>query len=102
MAIVLVAYPDAERDEIAAFIANSGSGLHSRSTISRRLRELKYSRKVASIEAYQAVLPANIFRKERFFNLPPPLGIVAVERRIQTINHNNSHRDLTTHDVVIL
>jgi hypothetical protein len=81
MAIYLVAYPDAERDEIAAFIANHGGDLHSASTISRRLKELKSSRKVASIEAYQAFLPANILQKDRFFNLPPPLGVNGLARR---------------------
>jgi hypothetical protein len=81
MAIYLVAYPDAERDEIAAFIANNGGDLYAASTISRRLRELKYSRKVASIEAYQAFLPANILRRDRFFNMPPPLGVNGLARR---------------------
>jgi hypothetical protein len=72
MAIYLVAYPDARRNEIAAFIANNGGQLYAPSMILRRLKELKYSRKVASVEAYQAFLPANILKKERFFVLPPP------------------------------
>jgi hypothetical protein len=81
MSIYLVAYPDALQDEIAAFIANNGGDLYSRSTISRRLKELKYSRKVASVEAYQAFLPANLLKKERFFAMPPPLGVNGLERR---------------------
>jgi hypothetical protein len=84
MAIYLVAYPDAENDEIAAFIANHGGDLYADSTISRQLREFKDSRKeVASIETYQTfVLPANILRKkDRFFNLPPPLGVNGLARR---------------------
>jgi hypothetical protein len=83
MAIYLVAYPDAKLDEIAAFIANNGGELYSRSTISRRRMEMKNSRKVAdSVEAYQAFdLPANILQKERFVTLPPPLGVHGLARR---------------------
>jgi hypothetical protein len=81
MAIYLVAYPDAKLDEIAAFLANNGGPLYTRSAISRRRMEMKYSRKVASVEAYQSFRPANILMKKRFFALPPPLGVKGLERR---------------------
>jgi hypothetical protein len=36
---------------------------------------------VASIELYQAFLPANILRKDRFFNMTTPLGVNGLARR---------------------
>lgn len=81
MVIYLTAYPDAELDEIAAYIVNNGGDLHSTATICRRLKELKMTRKKASIEAYQAFHPRNILRRDQFFGLPPPLGVVGIERR---------------------
>jgi len=67
LSIFLTAWPDATNDEIAAFLVNNGGNLYTKSTIQRRLKQLKYSRKVASIEAYQAFLPRNLRKKERFF-----------------------------------
>ena len=85
LAIWLTAHPDSHQDEIAAFLANYGSGeLYTQSTISRRLKELEYTRKKASIEAYQAFLPRNIRRRQYFFECPPPLGVFNVERRSLT------------------
>jgi hypothetical protein len=40
LAIYMTAYPDAEIEECAAYILNNGGGLHSTSTISRRMQEL--------------------------------------------------------------
>jgi hypothetical protein len=51
------------------------------SSMSERKGELDYTRKTASIEAYQAFLPHNILRVDQFFNLPPPLGIRNLEMR---------------------
>jgi transposase len=81
MVIYLTAYPDAELEELAAYIVNNGGELHSTSTICRRLKELKLTRKKASIEAYQAFHPRNILRRDQFFGLPPPLGVNGIERR---------------------
>lgn len=81
MVLYLTAYPDALQDEIAAFIAEHGDAIYSKSTISDRMRDLKYSRKRASIEAYQAFLPQNILKRDLFFNQPPPLGVNGQERR---------------------
>ena len=81
LAIYMTAYPDAEIEECAAYILNSGGGLHSVSTICRRMQELKLTRKRASIEAFQAFLPRNILRRDQFFGLPPPLGVNGIERR---------------------
>jgi hypothetical protein len=75
LCIFLLAHPDADDDEVAVFIVNNGGQLYSRQIISQRKKELNYTRKRASIEAYQAFLPHNLLRAEQFFNLPPPLGI---------------------------
>jgi hypothetical protein len=75
LCIFLLVHPDAEDDEVAVFIVNNGGQLYDRQLISQRKKDLEYSRKRASIEAYQAFLPLNLLRVEQFFNLPPPLGI---------------------------
>ena len=76
MTIFLLVQPRAKSDHIATFIASRGGtrGL-SRQSISRRTKELKYSRKRASLEAFQAYTPINIMRRELFFTSPPPIGI---------------------------
>jgi hypothetical protein len=76
MAIYLVAYTDAKRDEIAAFIhrqqrRRSLCGLDNQS---RR-------RKVVSIEAFQVFLLASILRKDRFIIMPPTWGVNGLARR---------------------
>lgn len=74
-------WPDATTDEIAAHIYNEGGDLYDRQTISKRLAELEITRKKASTEAYQAFTPENQFKVYVFFNLPPPLGVVTIQRR---------------------
>ena len=76
MVFLLFAYPAAQEDEIAAFIYDSGGKIYERSQISSRLKELKMTKKKASAEAYQAFLPRNILRCERFWSQPPPAGVV--------------------------
>lgn len=75
-------YPDAELDEAAAFIVNNGGDVYSRQIISKRLKELRISGKVASVEAFQAFYPQNILKKERFFNLQRPMGVNGVSRAL--------------------
>ena len=81
MVLFLTAYPDATADEIAIFIINNGGEVYTRPAISRRMNELKYTQKRASIEAYQAFLPRNILRKTQFWSLPPPLGVHGLLRK---------------------
>jgi hypothetical protein len=80
LAIYMTAYPDTKIEEFAAYILNGG-GLHSTSTISRRMQELRLTRKRASIEAFQVFLPRNILKRDQFFGLLPPLGVNGIERR---------------------
>ena len=39
------------------------------------------TRKIASIEAYQAFLPDNLLKCELFWSRGPPLGVVGIPRR---------------------
>jgi hypothetical protein len=45
------------------------------------MKDLGYTRKVSSTEAYQAFTPINQAKCYFFFTQPPPLGIVTVSRR---------------------
>jgi hypothetical protein len=80
MVFFLFAYPSAHEDEIATFIYDSGGDIYERSQISKRLKELKMTKKKASTEAYQAFYPRNILKCQRFWSQPPPVGVVDVPR----------------------
>ena len=76
MSICYFVQPRARSDEIAIFIAaNGGTQGVSRQAITRRSLELDYSRKRASLEAFEAYTPINRMRCELFFSQPPPVGI---------------------------
>ena len=47
----------------------------------QRLKELGLVRKVGSTEARQASLPINLFKREQFWQMPPPFGVNGCERR---------------------
>jgi hypothetical protein len=82
LVVFLFIYPEAQEDEIAMFIYENGEGnVYSRSVVSRRLREMKFTSKKASTEAYQAFTPRNLLREELFFTRGLPLGIFEVPRR---------------------
>ena len=82
MVFFISVYPDADADEVATYIVNNGGNVYDRQTISKRLQELEFTRKRASTEAYQAFLPHNILRVQRFWSLPPPVGVANVRRRM--------------------
>jgi hypothetical protein len=77
LAVCLYAYPDASADEIAMYIFENDGGIYSRGSISKRMKELKMSRKAASTEGYQAFTRRNLLRAEL-----SPLGIFEVRRRL--------------------
>ena len=82
LVVLLFIYPEAQEDEIAMFIIENGEGnVYSRSVVSRRLHEMKFTSKKASTEAHQAFTPRNILREELFFTRGLPLGIFEVPRR---------------------
>jgi hypothetical protein len=60
LAVCLHARPDASADEIAMCIFENDGGICSRGSISKRMKELKMSRKAASTEACQAFTPRNL------------------------------------------
>ena len=95
-------YPEAQEDEIARFIFENGEGnVYSRSVVSRRLREMKFTSKKASTEAYQTFTPMNLLKEELFFTRGLPLGIFEVPRRtldfyecgisLERTNRRNGH-----------
>ena len=52
--VLLIAHPDAICNEIAAHLYNKGGEMYSNQTISKRLKELDITKKIASVEVYQA------------------------------------------------
>lgn len=80
MVFLLFACPEAQEDEITAFIYGSGGQIYERSQILKRLNELAMTKKEASTEAYQAYTPRNILRCDRFWSQPPPVRIVGLPR----------------------
>jgi hypothetical protein len=54
LVVLLFAHPDATIDEMAAHICNEGGDLYSSQQISKRLKRLDITTKIASVEAYQA------------------------------------------------
>ena len=81
LAIGLFIHPDSSADQLAAFIVNQGGDLYDRQAISRRMKELDVSKKKCSQEAYQAFTEKNMRKARWFWSLPPPLGVVGLERR---------------------
>jgi hypothetical protein len=63
-------------EEIATFLYNEGADeLFSLSTLYKRMKELGYSKKFASVEAYQASRPDVLWKEHCFFNFGLPAGI---------------------------
>jgi hypothetical protein len=77
----LKAWPKAHLDEMAIFIYNKGGPLYPITVISKRLDELKITKKRASTEAYQVQKEDVQFHVWSFWNCPSPLGIFGVPRR---------------------
>ena len=77
----LIAYPEADDDQIIAFIYNTTGHFFDRSQVSRRKKDLNITRKRASTEAYQAYTPRNQLKFEIFWSDPPPRGVAGVPRR---------------------
>lgn len=80
-------YPKAQAAEIIAFIARESSdgALFTPSQVSRREKELGYTRKRGSTLANQALTPANIQKHQFYWSLPYPGGVVGIPR-IQLID----------------
>lgn len=75
-------WPEASIDETIAFIADSSESgeVYSRSAINGALKDLDFTRKVASTTAYQAFTPLNRRKYEEFWTMPHPLGVLGTPR----------------------
>ena len=78
LSICYFIYPDAQSDQVCAFIIANGGGTYTRQDISKRCNELDLTRKRSSHEAYRANTPANIAKALWFVSLPPPLGVLNI------------------------
>jgi hypothetical protein len=74
----LKVWPKAHLNEMAIFINNKGGPLYPIMVISKRLDEMKITKKRASTEAYQAQREDVQFCVWSFWNCLPPLGIFGV------------------------
>ena len=74
-------HPRSKADQQAAFIlANGGGEAYSRQDICRRLKELGVTRKVCSLESFQAFTPRNLLRARLFFTEGPRIGVRGIPR----------------------
>ena len=81
LAVFYSIWPCGDADEACIFIFNNGGDVYTRNDVSKRMKDIQMTRKVASTEAYQAFLPNNLLRLYLFFTGPPPVGLVGVPRR---------------------
>ena len=82
LVVLLFAHPDATIDEMAAHIYNEGGELYSSQQISKRLKGLDITKKIASVEAYQVQAEVVQHPVFCFWNQAPPLGILQVPQRM--------------------
>ena len=81
LTICIFLHPRSKADEQATFIlANGGARAYSRQEISKRLKELGVTRKICTLEAYQAFTPRNLLRAHLFWTNGPRLGVLGVPR----------------------
>jgi transposase len=75
-----IAYPKATADEVRRYLYEDVPGLKlfSRSDISKAETRVGLTRKCGSTTAWQAYEPRNILRRDLYWSVPPPLGIVGV------------------------
>ena len=73
--VLLFTHPDANIDEMAAHIYNEGREMYSSQQVFKHLKELDITKKIASVEAYQAQTEAVQHRVFCLWNRAPPIGI---------------------------
>ena len=86
LAFYRVIFPKATHAEINAFLFRANFGdptfrFFSHSQISRAEKTLNLTTKRGSTTAYQALLPINIMKRWRYWNLPYPFGIADIRRQ---------------------
>ena len=72
LVVFLFTHPDATIDETAAHLYNEGGGMYSNQQISKRLKVLGITKKIASVETYQAQEEAVQRPVYCFWNRAPP------------------------------
>jgi len=82
LVVFFFAHPSATIDEITAYLYNEEGDMYSSQQNSKHLKELGITKKIASVEAYQAQAEAVQRRVYCFWNRAPPLGIFQVPRRM--------------------
>ena len=82
LVVFFFAHPDATINEITAYLYNEEGDMYSSQQNSKRLKELGITKKIASVEAYQAQAEAVQHRVYCFWNRAPPHGIVQVPHRM--------------------
>ena len=77
-------HPKATADEVIRFIAfySANPVIYSRQDISKREKELGFTRKCGSTTAFQAFTPFNLLRRQNFWGLPFPFGVVGIPRAL--------------------
>ena len=80
LVFVNLVYPEGGTEQYAAFIAANGGMVYMDKQINECLRELEYTRKRTSTEAYAAYSFRARLRAELFWSRPLPLGIVGIIR----------------------
>jgi hypothetical protein len=77
-------HPKATADEVIRFIAfySANPRMYTRQDISKREIELGFTRKCGSTTAFQAFTPLNLQRRQNFWTLPFPLGVVGIPRAL--------------------
>ena len=74
----LMGWPESYIEELAVFVYNKRGPLLSRQTLSKRMQELRITKKRASMKAYQAQHEDVQFHVWSYWNCPSPLGIFQV------------------------
>jgi transposase len=93
LAICMSIYPRSTADDVASFIIANGGQAYSRQAIYKRLKELKYKRKKASLESHDAYTPVNREKALIFWTHPARAGVAGVPR-FRLIDVDETHFDL--------
>ena len=99
LAMYRIANPKATADQMITFIFKCTGRIYSRADISHREIELGFTRKIGSVLAYQALTPANLFKRRIFWTTPFPTGTVGTPRNCKwdVDEAGKHHHPLATH-----
>ena len=102
LAICLHACPDAQSDEIAMFVFESGGEVHTRSAVSKRMKKLKLTQGAvawAVCSACHATLQSTpgqlVFEPDMIWDAAHVADWQCVKQRKQTLTNKNNKKDLS-------